>query len=127
MAYTLAVLDSGASRPEVVPGAFECLCRDGGHGSVWVHVAGELDLATSPLLERTLRGAKLRSRQVVLDLRELTFIDSCGVRVIVDASVRARRVKRRVILVPGPPQVDRVLKLTGALEVLEIGGLHPVS
>src|ERR1700723_3890551 len=120
MAHMLAAVDSTASPPELVPGAFECTCRDGSFGSVWVHVAGELDIATSPLLERTLRGAKLRSRRVVLDLRDLTFIDAGGVRVIVDATVRAWRVKRRVILLPGPPHVDRVFRLTGALGLLEI-------
>ncbi|MGO9498859.1 MAG: STAS domain-containing protein [Solirubrobacteraceae bacterium] len=51
----------------------------------WVRVAGELDLAGAPRLERTLRGAELRTRLVVTSLRELTFVDSCGVGVMASA------------------------------------------
>jgi hypothetical protein len=55
------------------PGFF-CTLRDGGLDTAWVHGAGELDLATAPLLEQTLRRAEIRPR-VVLDLRELAFVD----------------------------------------------------
>jgi len=127
MPYALACPDSIAPRPWVVPGALECLCRERGPDAVCVHVAGALDLATSPLLAQTLRSAELRARRVVLDLRELTFMDPSSVHVIVDASVRARRVKRQLILVRGPSQVDRVFTLTGAANVLEIGDLDPTE
>jgi len=68
-----------------------------------------------------------RDDRVVLDLRQLTFMDPSSVQVIVDASVRAQRVKRRLILVRGPSQVDRVFTLTGAAKLLEIGDLDPVE
>lgn len=109
--------------PDVVPGALECICRQSGPDSVWVHVRGDLDVATSPLLEQTLRGAELLSRRVVLDLRELTFMDPSSAHVIVDASERARLDKRRLMLVRGPARVDRVLTLTEAANVLEIADL----
>ena len=127
MSYALALLNSTDRRPDAVPGALECMCRQRGPDAVWVHVGGELDLATSPLLEQTLRSAELRARRVVLDLRQLTFMDPSSVQVIVDASVRAQRVKRRLILVRGPSQVDRVFTLTGAAKLLEIGDLDPVE
>ncbi|MGI9082213.1 MAG: STAS domain-containing protein, partial [Thermoleophilaceae bacterium] len=59
----------------------------GGLGAAWVYVAGELDVATAPQLEQTLREAQSEARLVVLDLRELTFVDSAGVHVIVDAGI----------------------------------------
>jgi anti-anti-sigma factor len=86
-----------------------------------------LDLATAPSLEQTLRRAERRARLVVLDLRELTFMDSAGVHVIVNASVRARQARRRLVLVRGPSQVDRVITLAGAADVLEIGDLDTVE
>jgi len=52
-----------------------------------VHVAGALDIATSPELERTLE--ELNARLVVLDMRELGFMDCAGVHTIVAASRRA--------------------------------------
>jgi anti-anti-sigma regulatory factor len=48
-----------------------------------------LDLAAVPQLVRTLRQAQLKARLVVLDLRELQLMDSSGVHVIVNASIRA--------------------------------------
>jgi anti-sigma B factor antagonist len=61
----------------------------------------------------------------VLDLRELDFMDCSGVHTIVDASSRARQAGRRLVLLRGPPNVDRVLTLTGSAGDLEIGDLDP--
>ena|SRR5450759_3575784 len=68
---------------------FLCTLTTGGTRAAWIHVAGELDLVTSPQLKRTLRTADLHARLVVLDAREVTFIDSAGVHVILDASKNA--------------------------------------
>jgi anti-anti-sigma factor len=127
MSAALTLLDSTAPRPALVPGAFECICMGAGPDSVRVRAGGELDIATSPLLEHTLRSAELRARRVVLDLRELTFIDSSGVRVIVDASVRARRAERQLIVLRAPSQVDRVLELPGDSNGLWIGDLNALG
>jgi len=127
MADALTLLDSIAPRPGLVPGAFECICKDAGPDSVTVHAAGELDIATAPLLEQTLRSTELRARRVVLDLRELTFIDSSGARVIVDASVRARRAAHRLVIVRGPSWVDRALGLPGESNGLGIGDLNALE
>ncbi len=63
----------------------------------------------------------------MLDLRELTFMDSSGVHVIVDASRRARQMKRRLILVRSCMQVDDVFAMTGASEAVEIGDLDTIG
>jgi hypothetical protein len=51
---------------------FSCRCFDTG-GTVRVAAAGELDMATFPELDLTLRHAQADARVVVLDLRELEF------------------------------------------------------
>jgi len=114
----------GASR-YAPPSPFECSWRPGGSGAAWVHVAGELDLATSPLLRRALRDAQQYARVVVLDLRELTFIESSGVHVILEAAASVRRGEGRLILVRGPADVDRALTLTGASDQVLIVDLDP--
>jgi anti-anti-sigma factor len=81
--------------------------------AAWIQAAGELDFAASLRLGQTLRKARL-SRVLVLDLRELTFIHRFGVWVILDAAQGAQRAGGRVMLVRGPPQVDRQLALSGA-------------
>jgi anti-anti-sigma factor len=93
----------------------------------WVRVAGALDFGNAAELRRTLRARRLRRRLVVLDLRDLTLIDWSGVHAVVDASLRARRAGRRVVLMHVAPQVERMLAHSGSSEVVEIGDLHLVD
>ena len=113
--------------PNAAPPGFQCTCSDGGFDSVRVRVAGELDLATAPLLEQTLRCAEGRARMVLLDLHELTFMDSAGLHVIVNATARAKHARRRLVLVRGPSQVDRLFALAQAADLLEISDLDLVD
>ena len=53
-------------------------------------VAGELDMATAPRLERVLRWLEAGGRPLCLDLRDVSFVDCAGWRVIVDAMRRQR-------------------------------------
>jgi anti-anti-sigma factor len=116
-----------ASRAESLPPAFECSWAEGGLEAAWVRLAGELDVATTPQLERALREPQLQARLLVLDLRELAFTDSSGVQVIVDASIRAREAGHRLLLLRGPPGVDRVFTLTGSPDDLVSGDIHTIE
>lgn len=60
---------------------------------------------------------------MVLDLRELAFMDCSGAHAIVNASISARQLGRRLILLRGPPSVDRVFTLTGSTGAVEIADL----
>jgi anti-anti-sigma factor len=64
---------------------------------------------------------------VVLDLRELCFIDSSGVHVILDAARASRRNAGRLRIVRGPTPVDRVLTLTEVCERVVIVDLMPTE
>ena len=59
-------------------------------GRAVVVTRGELDLATAPELEAAHPGALDGGQDVVVDLRELEFMDSTGLRVLVAAHARAR-------------------------------------
>jgi anti-anti-sigma factor len=96
-------------------------------GAAWVQVAGELDLATSPQFRRTLGEAQRAVRLVVLDLRELCFIDSSGVHVILDADSDAQREEGRLLIVRGPAQVDRMLTLTEVGKQVMLFDLPPAE
>ena len=63
----------------------------------------------------------------MLDLRELTVIDRSGVHAVVDASIRARRAGRRVVLMHVAPQIERMLAHAGSSQVVEIADLHLVD
>lgn len=83
-----------------------------GNEIVSIALVGELDLATAGRLESELRRVEGGQPPVlIIDMRELRFIDSTGLRLIIGADVRAREGGRRVALVPGPDSVHKVFQL----------------
>jgi anti-sigma B factor antagonist len=108
-----SVVSSAAPSSHATSSPFACSWKAGGLESVWVHVAGELDLATVAKLRETLDDAQRHARVVVLDLRELVFMDTSGVHLILEAAARARSGGGRLMLVRPPVGVDRVLTITG--------------
>lgn len=81
---------------------------------------GELDLSTVAILEDAMQSAERSHALVVVDLRDLTFLDSTGLHVLISAEQRARRSGARLVIVQGPAQVRRLLELTGASEQLHV-------
>jgi anti-anti-sigma factor len=120
-------IDRILARAELRPSAFTCTATHGGLDAAWVYVTGELDMTTAPELERTLREAQQRAHLTVLDLRELAFMDCAAVHTIVEASLRARKDGRRLILVRGRPEIYRIFTLTGTTAAVDIGDLDPVQ
>ncbi len=84
-----------------------------------ITVAGELDLASSGALEREL-GALTDVGLTIVDLRELTFIDSTGLGVLIHAHQQAIERGHRLAFVRGNGQVARLLNLTGLDERLVV-------
>ncbi len=80
---------------------------------VTVAPAGELDLASAALLEREIRDLPGHVEHVVVDLRDVEFIDSTGLRTLLSVRNGAMRERRRLLVVPGPPRVQRIFELTG--------------
>ncbi|HYZ82180.1 MAG TPA: STAS domain-containing protein [Solirubrobacteraceae bacterium] len=84
-------------------------------------LTGDLDLATAGEAEAAIVAAEEGSPPLlILDLSELAFMDSTGLRVIVSAATRARDEDRRLVLVKGPDVVQRVFEITRLAERLEI-------
>ena len=127
MPYQLVLSHSIVGRAHAVAPPFACATSDGGHNTARVHLAGELDIPTTPQLERTLCEPRSQVPLVVLDLRDLTFMESCGVHAIVDASIPARQVGHRLVLLRGPREVDRMLALTGSSGDVERGYVDRVE
>ncbi len=80
---------------------------------------GELDMANAPLLQSALDDAELASvSTVVLDLQQLQFIDSTGLRIILATRERCRERGQEFAITPGSDQVQRLLSVTGVGEHL---------
>ncbi len=90
-------------------------------GATVLALSGELDLASSPALEDELeRAFESDAELLMIDLRQLEFMDSTGLSILVRAHQQATKSSRRLCLVKGPPQVQRLLTLTGVAERLSV-------
>ena len=99
---------------------FRVEVRNHGRAAV-IAVSGELDLASSPALQEELdRLASSDAELLIIDLRELDFMDSTGLSVLVRAHQRAEEQGRRLAMVKGPQQVQRLLSLTGVADRMTV-------
>jgi anti-anti-sigma factor len=84
-------------------------------------LAGEFDLSNATQVEDAIKDVEHEGPNlIVLDLRELSFMDSTGLRVMVSADARARDNARRLVVVQGPESVHRVFRITGLDDHLDI-------
>ena len=91
----------------------EVICERRGEAAVLV-VSGELDLGTVGILRDRLRSEEAQAAIVVLDLRQLQFIDSSGLSLVVSEQQRARTEGYRLaVAVGGAASVQRLFELTG--------------
>ena len=80
---------------------------------------GELDIATVPQLEATIHElVESGFEQVVLDLRNVEFLGSTGLRLILRLRAATGGDPLRFQVWPGPPAVQRVFTLTGTAELV---------
>jgi len=97
----------------VVESSFQVEVRSADRAAVIV-VSGELDLASAPALEEELTRAVTNGADpVIVDLRELEFIDSTGLGLLIKANRKAEAAGRRFAIVRGQSQVQRLLGVTG--------------
>jgi anti-sigma B factor antagonist len=86
-----------------------------------LEVSGEFDLARAYEVDAELRGIEaLGARTIVVDLREVTFVDSAGLARIMAARRRAEQAGRRFVLVRGCRSMERLLRMTALTEQLEM-------
>lgn len=96
-------------------------------GAIEMSLAGELDLSrTATLREELARAIERLERadeaqaRLIVDLHELTFIDSSGIQVLVAAKRRCAQHGVELALRVGGSQVRRMLSLAGVAEFLGI-------
>ncbi len=88
---------------------------------LWLEADGEIDVASVDTLRAGLDDVLTAGfDQVVLDLNGVTFVDSTGLRAIIEAQRIADAVGIEFSVRPGPPQVRRLFDLTGTSQILRI-------
>lgn len=88
---------------------------------VCVLLRGELDISSAPGVETRLLDLERASpERLILDLREVSFIDSTGLSMIINADGRARKEGRRLTIVSGEGVPRRILRTVGLEERLDV-------
>jgi anti-sigma B factor antagonist len=78
-----------------------------------VTAVGEIDLATVAAVREELLSAEEGADTVVLDLREVTFLDTQGISLVVEEQLRLADAETRFVIVRAPPLVQRLFDIAG--------------
>lgn len=88
-------------------------------GEIELELSGEFDLTAIEPFEAA--GAEIPAgTHVTVDLRELDFIDSSGLRSFMNLDLRVRAQDGRLTLRAPPPHAERLLRLCGFHDRFEI-------
>jgi anti-anti-sigma factor len=88
---------------------------------VRIALTGEFDIASADRMEQELRRVEaLEPKAIVIDISQLDFMDSTGLRVILSADARAHKQGHRLCVSEAPQSVQRVFRITGVDERLDI-------
>ena len=98
--------------------AFGIAEEAGASGERVVRVQGELDIATAPDLERAVLRPRDPGARVVLDLADLRFIDSTGLRVLLRARTEAKAGRWDLYLRNVPANVQRLFSISGVQDAV---------
>jgi anti-anti-sigma factor len=74
---------------------------------------GEIDLATGDQFAEALDAAMATGSSIELDLRNVTFMDSTGIAVLLAARRRLGETPEAIVLVDPHPAVHRIFQLSG--------------
>jgi anti-anti-sigma factor len=108
---------AASSGEDVAPGSLRCRTDRRGD-TVTIQLGGELELATVPSFESARAQLGSEFAVMVLDLSALDFIDSSGLRAVINTTHDADALSARLEIVPGPPAVQRVFEITGLTQRL---------
>jgi anti-anti-sigma factor len=99
------------------------------NGVVRVALGGDLDMAAVRMLDTNLARVEQDGiTAIVLDLRDLRFVDSSGLHAFLQAKRRSEANGHQLVLVGVPETMRRLLELTGTESLLDgqgtVGVLH---
>jgi anti-anti-sigma factor len=78
-----------------------------------VSARGDIDLSTLAKASAALDGARVGARSLVLDLREVGFMDTSGLRLIIEEQQRAAATGYRFAVVRGSRRLRRLFEIAG--------------
>ncbi|MBI4177936.1 STAS domain-containing protein [bacterium] len=90
-------------------------------GEAVIHVAGEVDMNTSPKLRDLFKSASAQGlKTVTVNLAGVAYMDSSGIATLVEMLQILNKTKGRLVLKAMTPQVKAVFEIAHLMEVFEI-------
>ncbi len=89
---------------------------------VTVHGSGRITASTSALLQKTVRALIPQSRRILLDLSDVSFIDSSGIGAMVSVCLAANRQECELKVVNAQPRIRDLFEITKLSTVFENQG-----
>lgn len=86
-----------------------------------LRLVGDIDAAGVDVLVSHLDPLPDTESHIIIDLADVTFIDSSGFRTLIEAHQRAELVGRRVVMADPSPAVKRLFDISGLVPYLHIG------
>jgi anti-sigma B factor antagonist len=83
-----------------------------------VRPRGELDVATAGLVRTALQKQADEHGRVTLDLGGLLFLDTSGLRLVLETVEASRRDGFEFVVLPGAPEVQRLFDLAGVTNMV---------
>lgn len=94
-------------------------------GNAVVMVSGELDLETAPELRQALNTVIASGyQQIVLDVSELSFVDSQGLAALIHAQQQLSGNGRSLVLRSPQPALVNLLQLMGLRDILSVAEIQ---
>ena len=84
-----------------------------------IEVAGRLDTITAPALDKAINEDIDGTKNLVLDLKDLEYISSAGLRVLLSAQKKMQRIGSMKVKNVGD-SIMEVFEITGFADILEI-------
>jgi anti-anti-sigma factor len=109
------------------PPGFSIEALEAGDSAVRFALSGELDITSASELEQVVKARLVAEAPagLVLDLGELTFVDSTGLRAIVAVVDACKEHGCDLAILPGTRAVQRLFELTGLIDVLPFRAAEP--
>ena len=89
-------------------------------GTTIVDVTGDIDMGTSPGLRKTLLESLKKTPRLMVNMREVRYVDSSGIASLVEVLKEARNKEKRLVLFGLNAAVHEVLRLTRLNKIFEI-------
>ena len=96
-------------------------------GKIVVALSGEIDMEEAPKVRRALLDCMKKKMDVLVDLAQVTYIDSSGIASLIEGLQAARKQKNDLALVSVSQRARRVLELARLDKVFTIHADLPTA